>query len=143
MRALVACLMVLGIALSPAIARPTGTGDKAAGANSEGTANPAVSSKSGSDPSAASSGEVPTKPKEPSMESELQELRDLIEAQSKQIQAQSEQLREQQQQMQTLQEQMKSSAGASSLRPWLSHPRHLRPRQLIPVVPVFLHRPWP
>ena len=114
MRALVACLMVLGIALSPAIARPTGTGDKAAGANSEGTANPAVSSKSGSDPSAASSGEVPTKPKEPSMESELQELRDLIEAQSKQIQAQSEQLREQQQQMQALQEQMKSSAGAST-----------------------------
>ena len=49
------------------------------------------------------------------MESELQELRDLIEAQSKQIQTQSEALKEQQQQMLTLENQLKvvSPANAS------------------------------
>jgi hypothetical protein len=48
------------------------------------------------------------------MESELQELRDLIEAQSKQIQVQSEVLKEQQQQMQTLENQLKISSAAGA-----------------------------
>lgn len=111
MRALLACL-VAGIALSPAVARG-GTGDKTTAANAESNETSTVSSKSGNDSAAASKADSPAKPKESNLENELQELRDLIETQSKQIQAQSEELKEQQQQMQALENQLKSSGGAS------------------------------
>ena len=111
MRALVASLMILGIALSPAMARPSGSGDKGTGADSD--KGSAVSSNPGADSAAVSNADTP-KSNASSMESELQELRDLIEVQSKQIEAQSEQLREQQQQMQVLQDQMRSSGALAS-----------------------------
>jgi TolA-binding protein len=112
MRALVACLVVIGIALSPAIAGAKGADDKTTASSTESNSS-AVSSKSGSEPPAASSGDSPAKPKESNLESELQELRDLIEAQSKQIQVQNEELKEEQQQMQALENQLKLSGGPS------------------------------
>jgi hypothetical protein len=113
MRALVMGFMVIGIALSPAITRARGAGDKTTASNAESNAS-ADNSSSGSQPAAVSNGDAPAKPKESNLESELQELRDLIEAQSKQIQVQSEELKEQQQQMRTLENQLTFSSGASS-----------------------------
>ncbi len=111
MRVFVRCLMVAGMVLSPAITRAGGAGDKTTAANAESNTS-AVSSKSSNPPAAASDGGSTAQPKESNLESELQELRDLIEAQSKQIQVQSEQLKEQQQQMQTLENQLTASGSA-------------------------------
>jgi hypothetical protein len=111
MRALVACFMVLGLAASPVMARAGEGDDKAAATTAENTGASTASSKPGN-PVADSSGDPAAKPKESSLEGELQELRDLIEAQSKQIQAQSDALKQQQQQMQVLENQL-SSSGAS------------------------------
>src|SRR5215469_11060862 len=109
MRVLVACLMVAGIVLSPAIARASGNNDKTK-ANTESSSSSAANSES----AAVSNSNVPVKPSESNFEGELQELRDLIEAQSKQIEAQSEQLREQQQQMQTLENRLKPAGTAAT-----------------------------
>jgi len=102
----------MGIALSPAIAGASGAGDETTASSSESNTS-AVNSKSSSEPPAVSKGDSSAKPKESNLESELQELRDLIEAQSKQIQVQSEELKEQQQKMQTLENQLKVSDGQS------------------------------
>jgi hypothetical protein len=101
MRAFVSCLMALGIAVSPTVAKARGAGDKPA------TSEP-VTATAGNTLAKADKGDTPAKPNE-SLESELQELRDLIESQSRQIQAQGEQLKEQQQQMQTLESHLKAS----------------------------------
>ena len=113
MRGFVACLLAAGIAISPAITRASGSGDKPAAtttANNDST----VSAKVSSETAATSSTDSPAKPAAPSLESEFQELRDLIEAQSKQIQAQSEQLKDQQQQMQALENRLKTAASANT-----------------------------
>jgi hypothetical protein len=112
MRAMVVGAMVLGFAISPALAR-TGSGDKAATTAAEAGSASAANTTS-SEPAAGSKSGAPAKPAESSMESELQELRDLIEAQSKQIQTQSEALKEQQQQMLTLENQLKAVSPATA-----------------------------
>jgi hypothetical protein len=99
--------VALGIALSPAVVKASGAGDKPA-------ANEAVTSKPNSNAAPATSSDAPAKPSE-TLESELQELRDLIESQSRQIQAQSEQLKEQQQQMQALEVRLKTSDPAATV----------------------------
>jgi len=106
--------MVLGFIVSPALARAGGAEDKAGTtAATETISAPAANTTPGV-PAAASKADSPAKPAESNMESELQELRDLIEAQSKQIQVQSEALKEQQQQMQTLEDQLKISSPANA-----------------------------
>ncbi len=110
MRAIVVGAMVLGFVVSPALARPAGAGDKAA--TTPAATSGASAANTPVEPAAASKSDSPAKPAESSMENELQELRDLIEAQSKQIQVQSEALKEQQQQMQTLESQLKISSSA-------------------------------
>jgi hypothetical protein len=107
MRAIVVGAMVLGFAVSPALARPAGAGDAAA------TVSPSAANASSSELAASSKTNLPAKAAESGMESELRDLRDLIEAQSKQIQVQSETLKQQQQRMQTLENQLKltNSAG--------------------------------
>jgi hypothetical protein len=105
--------LAAGIAISPAITRASGSGDKPA-ATSTANNDSTISAKATSEPVAASNTDSPAKPAAPSLESEFQELRDLIEAQSKQIQAQSEQLKEQQQQMQALENRLKTTAAANT-----------------------------
>jgi hypothetical protein len=105
--------MVFGFAVSPALARAGGAEDKA-GTTAAETSSASAARTTSSEPAAASKGDSPAKPAESNMESELQELRDLIEAQSKQIQVQSEVLKEQQQQMQTLENQLKISSAAGA-----------------------------
>ena len=118
MRALVVGVMVLGFAAYPAFARAGGAEDKAAATTPAATGSasaPATSSPT--DPAAASKSDSPAKPAESALEGELQELRDLIEAQSKQIQAQSDELKQQQQQMQMLENQLNVSAPAPANAP--------------------------
>ncbi len=110
MRVIVVAAMVLGFAVSPALARPAGAGDKAA--TTAAATSGASAANTPSESATASKSDSPAKPAESNMESELQELRDLIEAQSKQIQVQSEALKEQQQQMQALQSELKISSSA-------------------------------
>ena len=112
MRAIVVGAMVFGFAISPALAGTGAAGDKA-GTTAAATSGSAANTAPG-DPAAASKSDSPAKPAASNMESELQELRDLIEAQSKQIQVQSEALKEQQQQMQTLENQLKVASPASA-----------------------------
>ena len=126
------------------MAGPMEQGDKAAATTAETTAAPA-DPKAADSPAAASKADSPAKPAEANLESELRELRDLIEAQSKQIQSQSEQLKEQQQQMQTLENQLNSSGAAgtanaadrcvtpSTLR-WLRSAPQSRPAVMTPNV---------
>jgi len=113
MRAIVVAAMVLGFAISPALARPGASGDKA-GTTATETSSASAANTTSSEPAAASNNDSAAKPAESSMENELQELRELIEAQSKQIQVQSDALKEQQQQMQTLENQLKVSSPAAA-----------------------------
>lgn len=113
MRAFVACLLAAGIAISPAITRASGAGDQPAAPNTARNDSPATA-KAGNETPAATSANAPAKSSESSLESEFQELRDLIEAQSKQIQAQSEQLKDQQQQMQALENRLKTAGAANT-----------------------------
>jgi hypothetical protein len=121
MRVLVACLMALGIAVSPAIAGSGGAADKASAGAAETSKASSAEANSGNPPE-ASKANTPAKPAETVIENELQELRELIESQQKQLQAQSQQLKDEQQQMQALRNQLTASplatagagAGASS-----------------------------
>src|SRR5271170_6480980 len=104
MRVLATCIVALGLVVSPALAGPPtpGTNDSPA-ANTTATAavQPAAA------PAAAATADPAAKPEPSSSEvaAELQQLRDLLEAQSKQLQ-------EQQQKMQLLEDQLNASSAA-------------------------------
>jgi hypothetical protein len=100
MRAFWLCIVALGLAVSPAMA---GTG---AGGDKDSAGNGAANTSAKSDPAPAAS------PSSLEIENELQQMRDLLQAQSKQLQQQDEQLREQKEQMETLQDQL-ANAHAS------------------------------
>ena len=100
MRVLCTCIVALGLAVLPAMAGTGASGDKDSAANGATSTSAAAAPAAKADPSSkaeASSLEI---------ENELQQLRDLLETQSKQIQQQNEQLREQQQKMQSLEDQL-------------------------------------
>jgi hypothetical protein len=97
--------------VSPALAGTDGTGDaKNTPSNTTNTTTAADKDKTGDSTAPASKTEV-AKPAASSVESELQQLRDLIEAQTKLLQSQSEQLKEQQQRMQVLESEVNSSSA--------------------------------
>src|SRR5271167_1590124 len=104
MRVLATCIVALGLVVSPALAGPPtpGTNDSPA-ANTTATtaAQPAAA------PAPAATADPAAKPEPSSSEvaAELEQLRDLLEAQSKQLQ-------EQQQKMQLLEEQLNASSAA-------------------------------
>jgi hypothetical protein len=102
MRAFWLCIVALGLAVSPAMA---GTG---AGGDNDSAGNGAANTAAKANPAPAASS-----PSSLEIENELQQLRDLLQAQSKQIQQQDEQLREQKEQMETLQDKL-TAAHASS-----------------------------
>ncbi len=105
-------IAALGLVALPAMA---GTGATGAGGNSS-AANTATApattaaAQPASAPAASSKAAPAAAPAAPSTENELQQLRDLIEAQAKQLQEQNDQLREQQQQMQELEDQVRASS---------------------------------
>src|SRR5580704_5679904 len=104
MRAFATWLLALGLVASPAMAG-TGSGDK-----DSTTAKPADDTKSApktdSTDKPAATTAVPA-----NLESELQQLRELIEAQSKQLQEQNQQMKLQQQRMQMMETELKSTTA--------------------------------
>lgn len=115
MRFFLTWLLAIGMILSPALAGTDGTGDAknttaSTTTNTTNTTTAAEKDKTGDSTAPASKTEA-AKPAASSVESELQQLRDLIEAQTKLLQAQSEQLKEQQQRMQVLESEVNSSSA--------------------------------
>jgi hypothetical protein len=118
MRAFVTYLLALGLVAAPALAATGAAGDKDkdnTAAKSGSTAASDNSTATDKDASAnASKSESKSDPATPgktaassSLESELQQLRDLLETQSKQIQIQNEQMREQQERMEAMEAELK------------------------------------
>jgi TolA-binding protein len=102
MRAFWLCIVALGLAVSPAMA---GTG---AGGDKDSAGNGAANTAAKSDPAPKES------PSSLEIENELQQMRDLLQAQSKQLQQQDEQIREQKEQMQALQDQLTTHASSDT-----------------------------
>src|SRR5277367_1818231 len=118
MRAFVTYLLALGLVAAPAMAETGAAGDKDkdnTAAKSSSAAASDNSTATDKDASAnASKSEAKSDPATPgktaassSLESELQQLRDLLETQSKQIQIQNEQMREQQERMEAMEAELK------------------------------------
>src|SRR6202167_6608630 len=118
MRALVAYLLALGLVVMPAMAAPGSAGDKhkdntAAKSSSTAAADNSTASDKDKDKDASASASksdpaMPGKTAAASgLESELQQLRELLEAQSRQIQIQNEQMREQQERMEAMEAELK------------------------------------
>src|ERR1700751_4390301 len=107
MRALALWILAFGIAASPAIARVAGTGDD----KDSTAAKPADAAKASTDnkaPAASSKSDAPGKPASPTLENELQQLRELLEAQSKQLQEQNDALKEQRHEMELMQQNLRA-----------------------------------
>ena len=106
MRALAACAVVLGLIVSPTIARAGGPGDKdsanKAGATTGNSAASTTSAAPAPAPAATADAAAKAAPSSMEVESELRQMRDLLEAQAKQLQ-------EQQQKMNQLEEQLNAS----------------------------------
>lgn len=109
MRVLAGCVAALCLIASPAMARANAAGDNT-GADSP--APPAAGANANSSTAA--------KPETVTTDSEFQQLKDLIEAQSKQLQEQQQELKDQQQEMQALKQQLTSgttNGGALAAAP--------------------------
>ncbi len=106
MRALATCAVVLGLMVSPTLARAGGPGDKdsanKASATNGGSAANATPAAAAPAPIPAADASAKAAPSSMEVESELRQMRDLLEAQAKQLQ-------EQQQKMNELEEQLKAS----------------------------------
>ena len=107
MRVLVTWLLTLGLVVSPALAG-TGPGDDKDSTTKTSDTSTAATKKTDASTTAKSEA---AKAASSTLENELQQLRDLLEAQSRQIQAQSDQLREQQQKMMELETELKTETA--------------------------------
>ncbi len=108
MRVLVTWLLTLGLAVSPAFAG-TGPGDEKDTTTKTSDTSTAAAKKADASTTAKSEA---VKATPSTLENELQQLRDLLEAQSRQIQVQNDQLKEQQQKMMELETELKSETAA-------------------------------
>ena len=106
MRAFASWLLVLGLAATPAMAGTGGDKDSATAKPADDTSAKKTDS---TDKPAANSNNTTAVPA--GLETELQQLRALLEAQSKQLQEQNQEIRLQQQRMQIMENEMKSEAG--------------------------------
>ncbi len=103
MRALAAWMVALVLIVSPAMAGTGGTGDATSGAANTNSA-PAAKENAPAPATAA----APATPAPAGLDNQLQQLRDLLEAQSKQLQQQNEQMKDQQKKMQEMETQLKT-----------------------------------
>jgi len=103
MRLLATCIVALGLAATPALAGAGGSG----ATEGSGASQPANA------PAAASKTSSPATPAEANVENEVQQLRDLVEMQAKQLQEQNDQLKEQQVRMQALEDKLDASSSTS------------------------------
>ena len=116
MRAFVAYLLALGLVVMPAMAATGSSGDKdkdntAAKSSSTDASDKDTSAKASTSDAKSDAKSDPATPGKTaassSLETELQQLRDLLETQSKQIQIQNEQMREQQERMEAMEAELK------------------------------------
>src|SRR5579863_7336360 len=124
MRAFVAYLLALGLAATPAMARANSPAD----GDKDSSAAKASNTNAGSDKTAdntadktadkpataatSSSSAAPAKAATSDLENQLQQLRELIEAQSRQIALQNEQMKEQQERMESMDLEVKAAEAA-------------------------------
>jgi len=108
MRLFLGCILALALALSPAVPRADAAGSDGSAAKKADDSSSSGASDAAAKPNAAA------EPAKSGLESEIEELRDLLQSQAQQLQAQSDQLKQQQEKMQSLEEQLKSAASASS-----------------------------
>ncbi|MGA8145011.1 MAG: hypothetical protein WB987_14075 [Candidatus Acidiferrales bacterium] len=107
MRALAIWILAFGFAASPAIARTVGTGDDkdSTAANKKVETSKVATDKKAAD---ASKTETPATPAPASVDNQLQQLRELLEAQSRQLQEQNDALKEQRKEMEVMRENLKA-----------------------------------
>jgi len=124
MRAFVSTLLALGLIVTPAMARTSSDGDKDSSAKPTNTGTAAddkTADKTSDTSKTASPGtaETAAKPGSSGMESELQQLRELLEAQTRQIELQNQQMKEQQERMEAMEAELKvvSTPRDSSYEP--------------------------
>jgi len=104
MRGILSWFIVVGLAASPGMAGAVGPGDAK---DSKDTAKAA-------DTSSASKNDSSVKPGSTALENEIQQLRDLLEAQSRQLQLQNAQLKEQQQKMEAMEAELKTVSSTAN-----------------------------
>jgi len=115
MRVLVTCVMALGLAALPVSAAFGKPGDETSSAAKSTDAAAAKTKTADATPAPAkSNANAAAKPASSSMEVELQQLRDLLEAQARQLQAQSDQLKAQQDKMNALEEKLAAVKPANT-----------------------------
>jgi hypothetical protein len=102
MRLFLGCMLALALALSPAMPRANAAGSDAA-------AKKAADSSKNDTSDATAKPSASAEPAKSSVESELEELRDLLINQTQQLQEQGKQLKQQQEKMQLLEDRLKSS----------------------------------
>jgi hypothetical protein len=110
MRALAALMMILALGATPAIAGTGGAADPGSAAANANSA-PAAKENAAGSPAAPATPATPATPAQPApagLENQIQQLRDLLDAQSRQLQMQNEQLKEQQAKMLQMEEQLKN-----------------------------------
>ncbi len=106
MRVLLSCVIALGLAVVPVKAGAVSPGDEK---DATATAKPGDTAKDKTaDTSSATKSDSSAKPGVSAVENELKQLRDLLEAQARQLQLQNEQLREQQQKMEAMEAELKT-----------------------------------
>src|ERR1700732_1863552 len=110
MRVFVTWLLALGMIVSPAMAGTDRPGDDKDRAPKNGAAS-ATADKDKTADATANTAKPNAAATPSSLETEIQQLRELIETQSKLLQAQSEQLKEQQHRMQLLESEVSSSSS--------------------------------
>ena len=123
MRVLAAWILALGLVAPPVMAGMEKPGDDTSTATKAKADRDAAAKKTGNAAAAASKPDAPTKTESASMEAELEQLRDLLEMQAKQLQEQNEQLKEQQKKMQALEEQLNATGalrGTAAVAPPVS-----------------------
>ena len=106
MRSFLGCILAVALALLPGVPRANAAGSdgpaakKAADSSSNGTSDVAAKPDASAEPAKST------------LESEIEELRDLLLVQTQQLQEQSGQLKQQQQKMQMLEDQLKAATSA-------------------------------
>src|SRR5271154_6428990 len=112
MRGLATTLLAIGLVVTPVTARTNGPGD-----NDNTTSKPAATDKTADKTSdvkstpSTSTTDASAKPAASAVETELQQVRELLEAQSKQIQMQTDQMKAQQQRMEMMEEELKAASA--------------------------------
>jgi hypothetical protein len=106
MRVLAICFLAFGVVMGPAMARTSGADD---GTGKAAPTSDTAAKGNADDTSAAKpKSDAPAKSAASTLENELQQLRDLLEAQAKQLQIQNDELKEQREKMESLEAELKT-----------------------------------